>query len=402
MATFFFAWELGEGLGHLAKISVLAKELCRRGHKVFAALRDLSRAARLFEQGTSFLQAPHRTRYTSSNCIHPPRTFPHILFNNGFGDVAELSAMVQAWMYLYQLVQPDVVICDHSPTALLAARMAPAKRALLGSGFCAPVDRYPMPDLWPFDGDMPQHVAAEDFVLNQINRMLTGWKQAPLNRVSQLYAQVDENFLTTYAELDHYQNRIGATYWGVYAQMPGKAPKWPKASDKKIFAYLKPFPALPELLGWLKASGHRVLVHADGISDQLHEEHECQSIQFEKEPLDLRVVAAECDMAILNAGHASVAAFLKAGKPIFNIPKSLEQWLTARLVTHLGAGLDAAPDKGGEMIDGIQALLTVPQFRRSAEEFARKYAPENPVNVVTSIADRLEYLSGLNRHSKLV
>src|SRR6266850_2723462 len=118
MATFLFAWELGEGLGHLAQIAPLAKELTRRGHKVFAALRDLSRATRVFEpQTASFLQAPHRTRYSATYCIEPPRTFPHILFNNGFGDVAGLSTMVQAWLYLYQVVQPHVVIFDHSPTA---------------------------------------------------------------------------------------------------------------------------------------------------------------------------------------------------------------------------------------------------------------------------------------------
>src|SRR5438105_2551119 len=139
MATILFAWELGEGLSHLAQIAPLAKELSRRGHKVFAALKDLSRAARVFEPGiVSFLQAPHRTRRTSSNCIDSPRTFPHILYNNGFGDVAELGAMVQAWLYLYQIVQPRLIVLDHSPTALLASRMGPAKRVLLGSGFFTP------------------------------------------------------------------------------------------------------------------------------------------------------------------------------------------------------------------------------------------------------------------------
>ena len=44
MGNILFTWELGGGLGHLMQIQPLAKAMGERGHKVFAALTDLSRA----------------------------------------------------------------------------------------------------------------------------------------------------------------------------------------------------------------------------------------------------------------------------------------------------------------------------------------------------------------------
>ena len=394
MATILFTWELGEGLGHLAQIAPLAEELSHRGHKVVAALRDLSRAARVFEPGSaSFLQAPHRTRFTASNTIQAPRTFAHILYNTGFGDATELSTMAQAWAHLYRLVQPNVIVFDHSPTALLASRAGPAKRVLLGSGFCAPPDAYPMPDLWPTPCDPRQLVALEDLLLKQVNHLLEAWRRPTLDRISQLYAQVDENFLTTYPELDHYSGRKGATYWGDYERVVGNPPKWPDGPGKKMFAYLKPFPALPQLLEWLKSSGHRIIIYGDGIAPELHQRMSSPTLRFEDHPLDMSLVSKECDTGILNATHSTTVALLRAGKPALHVPRVLEQWLLAKAVVRMGAGLDAAPTDADATIRGMQSLLSSPQYQNAAERFAKRYAGEDRAAQVQKIADRLEVLA---------
>jgi len=41
VARIHFAWELGNGLGHVARLKPLAVELARRGHEVSMSLRDL-------------------------------------------------------------------------------------------------------------------------------------------------------------------------------------------------------------------------------------------------------------------------------------------------------------------------------------------------------------------------
>ena len=133
MAQILFAWELGGGLGHLTPLVPLVRRLRECGHRVVAAARDLSRIDTLFAGiDVTYLQAPVKMA-RSADQFDPPRTFAHILHNNGFAQPAELRAMAGAWRSLYRLVDPDLVVFDHSPTALLAARDLPARPPLCGS-----------------------------------------------------------------------------------------------------------------------------------------------------------------------------------------------------------------------------------------------------------------------------
>jgi len=206
MATVLLTWELGGGLGHLVDLAPLAKGLRESGHRVFAALRDLSRAETLFAgTGVSYLQAPIKTRRHEDR-FDPPRTFPHILHNSGFGTANELRTMTEAWRNLYDYVRPDLIVFDHSPTALLAARGNDARRSLLGTGFYCPLDEYPLPDLRPWLPDDAGRLRRnEDSVLENANRVLDDLGQSPLERIAQLYYQVDEHFLVTFRELDNYR-----------------------------------------------------------------------------------------------------------------------------------------------------------------------------------------------------
>jgi UDP:flavonoid glycosyltransferase YjiC (YdhE family) len=177
MANILLTWELGGGLGHLVNLLPLAKHLRQQGHRVAAALRDLSRVYEFFQGlDVTCLQAPIKTR-VDDNRFDPPRTFSHILYNTGFGDYEELSWMTAAWRHLYDLVQPDLIVFDHSPMALLAARGCKAKRALIGTGFFCPTDSYPLPNLRPWlqDQDPAQLCRDEDHVLSNVNRLLRSW-----------------------------------------------------------------------------------------------------------------------------------------------------------------------------------------------------------------------------------
>ena len=145
MATILLTWELGGGLGHLVNLLPLAKGLFERGHRVVAALRDLSRAEDVFGGvEVTYLQAPVINRPVFQ-IIEPVRNFAQLLFNNGFSDPAELKIMSRAWLNLYEYVRPDLIVFDHSPTALLAARSCGAKRRLWAPAFFARATSFPYP-----------------------------------------------------------------------------------------------------------------------------------------------------------------------------------------------------------------------------------------------------------------
>jgi len=189
MATILLAWELGGGLGHFMNLRPLAEGLLRRGHRVVAVLRDLSAARQfLVDPNVDILQAPFK--HARIRDIEPTCTFAQILHNCGFGDADELLTLAEAWRKLYDYLQPDLIIFDHSPTALLASAGYPARRALIGTGFFSPPDTGApgLPNLrtWltPNQVELDAHEAQ---VLANINAALARWSMPPLACVAELY-----------------------------------------------------------------------------------------------------------------------------------------------------------------------------------------------------------------------
>jgi hypothetical protein len=391
MATILITWELGGGLGHVVPLLPIVRELRGHGHRVFAALRDLSHVESLLgDLGVSYLQAPVKTA-RSGDRIDLLRTFAHILHNSGHSDPGELRAMVLAWQNLFEFVRPDLILFDHSPTALLAARPRKVKRAVFGTGFCCPPDAYPFPDFRPWLPDASEQLRAdEDRVLTNVNAVLLSQGAEPLEQVSQLYRDVDETFLTTFAELDHYPGRTGGAYYGMWPSLGGVAPTWPQAPGKRIFAYLRPFRALPRLLEAVTQLRFPTLIYLDPAAPRLQSRFQSPTLRFESARLDLSAVAATCDFAILNGGHGTTALMLLAGKPLLEIPIHLEQALNGRAVERLGAGLSAQIDRPEQITAKLTTLSGSEQYGLAAARFAGRHADYDPEASIERIVERID------------
>ena len=189
--------------------------------------------------------------------------------------------------------------------------------------------------------DMAALAAQEQRVLDRANRLLARWGERPLRRLGQLYAEVDDTFLVTFPEIDHYGERPGTRYRGpINGPGGGKAVDWPTGgTGRRVYAYLKRSPALPELLGALSERGHRTVVFADGIDGETRRRFESTTLRFEDERLDLGQVGRECDLAIHNdnANHGTLTELLLAGRPMLQVPITLEQQVLARTACRLGA-----------------------------------------------------------------
>jgi hypothetical protein len=392
MATYLFAWELGYGLGHLVNLKPLVAGLHARGHRVELAIRDLTRATALFPgEHIGLWQAPFKNRGTQR--IFPTLSFAHMLYDAGFCDRVELESHGEAWRSILQRVDADVIVFDHSPTALLAARGSRARRVTLGTGFFCPLDESPLTCLQPWLKPDPERLARdEQQVLDTANAVLSAWGQPPLERLASLYHPSDEHFLVTFEELDHYSGRAGARYWGAWPSGFGKPPQWPAGQGKKIYAYLKPFQELPALLGAIRRSGCPAIVYCDGISPEVQSQFSCATLRFENEPLDMDLVGRECDLAILNANHGTAVRILMAGKPSLQIPIYVEQSLLAGAMMRIGAALGASPASAAEINQQLTRLLTSDCCTEGARAFAARYRDFDPQRQIAAILDRLEEL----------
>lgn len=240
MSRILCVWELGGGYGHIAALAPLAQALRARGHEVTLVLKDLFYAERILgESGLEYVQAPVWQ--------HPPRDLPNpvnyaeILFHVGYLNAANLFGLVKAWRRLYRAFNPDLLLVDHAPTALLAARGLNIRTVTYGSGFFAPPRRLPMPSIRPWlQVSEERLMSSETRVLFEINHVLKMLGEPPLERLADMLA-VDHEFLATFPELDHFGERTDADYCGPrFTRDSGAAPHWPEGAGPRVFAYLKP------------------------------------------------------------------------------------------------------------------------------------------------------------------
>lgn len=371
MANVVMCWELGGDLGHVARLKPLAEALHARGHRVSFIVRETIGAERLLDPAKfAWLQAPIQAEVVRPGKL-PTLNFAHVLYNVGFHDPHVLLGRMHAWRNLFDALAADVLVFDHSPTALLAACGHRAKRILLGTGFGVPPVTHPMP---PFlDGtDMTSLPADEDRICANANEALAAFGAPPLRRIAELYA-ADAKLVFSLPELDHYGARQDVDYWGPTAQDTGLAPDWPAAPGRRVFAYLKPFKTLPSLLTTLKQSGHPTLVYLKDATPEAAKEYGSDRLHFTARPVDLRRTVKDAAVVICHSGHGTVSAALLAGKPLLVLPLNIEQRMLAARVAAAGAGLAAPALAPQGMAQKFQRLLAEPAFTAAAGAFAERY-----------------------------
>jgi UDP:flavonoid glycosyltransferase YjiC (YdhE family) len=336
MTTILFTWELGSNLGHVTTIAPVARELRECGHRVVAALRDLSNANVL--QDCELLPA---CAYYSPK--RPTVTYADILANAGFDDVAILSSQVAAWRNVFRLVRPDVIVADHSPTVLLAARISAIPYITLGTGFYVPPDVTPLPSLMTGASD------AELQVLTTINRI------APMQRLADLYHGAERHLLTTVPELDHFGPRMNAEYLGPICDAPPES-----VVQADVLAYLHQFRGLEAILQLLASyKSVAVVPRYTGTSRIVR-----------SSPVNLQDSLRHAKVCVTHGSHGTTASALLAGCPVVMFPTQVEQYILATKIEELGYGLIARP---GHVEETLERVLMEPAIRKSVQAFAERY-----------------------------
>lgn len=409
----FYAWELGQDLGHLLRFLTPALKLRERGHEVLFAVRDLSNAeSTLGHRGFPLMQAP----IWIANVSGLPKitvSYAEIALRYGFISYPGLKALVKAWRELYRYVEPDLVLTDHSPTALLAARSLGLRHAPIGSGFFSPPQASPLPSMRYWDKISAERIARPDQMATQVaNRVLADLGGEPLQSMADLF-RGDENFLCTFRELDHYPNREAAQYWGPTFEMDqGVEVAWPPGKGKRIFAYIKPrYNDFEKLLVALRDSGAQVVCYAPGIGKEHVEKYSSARMVISREPVKLKSMMEGCDLVVCHAGPGTMTVALLAGVPLLLMPTQLEQLMGARRVAELNAaivvmknspvggkdgkpavGKDGKPIPDTDYLALIRQLLTEDRFRKGARAFAKKYEKFSQAGQSRAIVSRIEQL----------
>ena len=180
MATVLLTWELGGGLGHCVKLAPLANGLVTRGHRVYFAARDVATAQNVVQNPHVTIPAIAVHGFEAARRFHASHEhFAQVLEEVGFGDDQSLRSLVTSWRNLFELVQPQLIICEHSPSALLASRWTDAQVAVIGTGFSLPPDVSPLPDLCPWlDSSSIDFAMNEDRLLDRVESFVSQGRSA--------------------------------------------------------------------------------------------------------------------------------------------------------------------------------------------------------------------------------
>ena len=377
MATIALIWELGSDYGHIGRFLPIALELKARGHRPVMILRDISRADEMLgRHGIEYLQAPLWLPPVQG--LPAPINFTESLFLFGFLQPAGLLSVLRAWRAVLALLKPDLLIFDHAPTALLASRGLGLPRLVTGNSFAVPPRRTPLPlyEWWnPKAGAPQRELDCEERLLRNANHALSALGAPPMTCVADLYdAEVTD--ITGAPELDVYGPRDAACYVGaINALDQGVEPRWPAGPARRVFAYLKPrymhFDAVLTALARLDAS---VLVFAPGLARQNMLRLQAANLAFSTEPLRMRSVREQVEMAVCHAG-GMVDVMLQAGRPVFLLPMQMEQTMTSRRVDELGCGLFHIAQQGPrELEKGLKRVFSTPAYAEHALAYQQRNA----------------------------
>ncbi|MBB6581160.1 glycosyltransferase [Ralstonia solanacearum] len=374
MSRILFAWELGANLGHLARDLPVAEVLRKQGHDVLFSGKDLRVAEQVLSPaGFKFVQAPAAASTPQDS--YAPANYSEMLIGAGYGDVLGTLARVKAWAALFDLHRTDVVVINHAPTALLAARALGLPAVLTCIGFELPPAVSPLPSIRPWESIPVERLQqADSVVLHTFNSVLDRFGQAPILRVADLFTNLP-TVLTTFPELDHHGARTDVLYVGPVSMLTNAVEcPWPAGASRRIFAYLRPsVPGFEHMLAALRDTAATVLCVSPGISGDDIKRLSSPRLKILPHPVALNATLQGVDLAVVY-GTGTMADALLAGVPLLMVPQVIEQALAARRIEDLGAGIMWKPPRTLESARTVlAAALSTSSLKQKADLFAKRY-----------------------------
>ncbi len=395
MSNFLFTWELGSNSGHIAEILPIAKLLKKRGHTVNLLFREIHEINLNDLNNIPVFQAPIWLA-NLSGLPENPISLPEVLLYCGYHQEIYLTKMVDVWCNTLKKFNPDVLIANYSPTAILASRIINLPVVTIGTGFYTPPQLNPLPSARPWLKNVEQRLLDSDNrVTRTINSVLNHFSSESITSCADLF-NVNKNLFLTYPELDHFQNReanqrndfVGP----IFAMSKGSKVAWPEDTNVKVFVYLRPdFRDLALIIKSLSELNYKVIAVIPGLSKPDKEKFDSNNVQIFTESIQLDSVVDDCDLAIGYGGHGLTSAMLLSNVPQVMFPLNLEQFLLAQRIESLGAGIVINIENDlPNYYELFAQAISNKKLKKSCIQFSKKYLGHNQESQLNYIADQIE------------
>lgn len=387
MSRIVIAWELGENLGHLWNLLPVAQRLRSLGHDVSFGIRDVAQAHRyLAPLGLRWFAAPVAQGVPPLGRDVASHT--DILAACGAAHATHLAGMVGAWRHLFDVLQPDLVLVEHAPFALLAANRIGVPTVHLGTGFTIAPTLAPAPNFRPWDSAMKDEVVQTGHRVALAVQQVFGGPY-PLDECF----RANETRLLSIPALDHYDGMRSPDAMFIGA-MPapeshGEPVEWKRDEVPRVFVYLRASPYLDAVLRLLDDAGAEVIATLPDVHPEQAARY--RTLRIYDQPVRIDALLGRCDLAITHGGHGTALACLLAGVPMLALPMHIEQLRVTENVANAGAGLGILPAHVTEHFGPVlRTMLATQTFREAARAIAMRHSGLDPARALDGVVELIE------------
>ncbi len=311
-----FAAELGANLGHVMPLSRLAKQLKLEGIQPIFATSNLEAAKiALADTDIIFAQAPvWPSWHVLGGNQDGHASYLDVLAQIGFADPNKLTSILGAWKTLIELIQPNVVVLDHSPalSVLLNALKIPV--IAVGNGFTLPPTDY---DFFPAHRSDRSPLLPEKNLYRSLVKSLEYYSLPIPNRLIEAIFP-KERIVCSFPELDFYKHWRNEK---LYAPLENLPPESSPPKKLKLFVYIgAELPGFDNLVKCLAELDCAVECYLRGAPDHLKVFLEMRGHIVHETPPDLVNVIKKSTHVLSQGGNNICHAVMSAGRPHFIIP----------------------------------------------------------------------------------
>lgn len=344
MASVILCSELGRGSRHLAKLADYAVELEAQNYSVRLVTHDLAAAYEYSEfYDSAFFQAPVFTPPPEDDRKKKPPllNYSSVLRASGYENVATLAPLLRGWLHILATLKADIVVAEHAPTAVLAAKLLQIPCIMTGNGFSVPPLLTPLKSIVPWRTTEQSELVLEDRMLvKTINDTTTelGFSEVMIENAKDMFSHAAQ-WIVSVPEMDHYGGRR-QPYIVKWTDSTSRAePKWPKGTGDRIFVYLDASsPYLKPLLSQLNMHNSPTLAIVPGVSNGLIELYHGTHIRLQRDMVDMRQAVDNCKVFINDGDHDITYDLLSLGAPSIFLPTEPANRLLAHRVVANGLG----------------------------------------------------------------
>lgn len=391
MKRVLFAWELGDGLGHVSRLLPIANILRDNGVECAFAVRNLIVThSMIAREGFRVFQTPLVAPYA------PPEirdkaiaSIGDVLATVGYVEPDKLTALTDGWAAIIESFDPDLVIADYSPTAGLAA-FGERPVVSIGDWFTLPPGNWS--EFRTFK-DAPNRVDP-DRLLETVQEVQRRRGRSVPDRVPALMHGV-RNFVVTIPELDPYQKFRENTETSPLRPLPEPAAREP---EQDYFAYLScGYAGTQKVLTALAGANWSGDVYLRDANDEIRREWRDRGLTIHSTPRPIEEAVARARVVIHHGGIGTLEQVLAIGRPQCIVPRHFEQQKNGEYVGSLGAATvmrTSSRFQPEHFAQAFTAALTHERFAKSARGVAADLKRRGPFNLLARITDYV--LSTLN------